>query len=191
MPMKVAATKLRTWSRTIHRELSFFFSGMVLIYAVSGLYMNHRDTINPHYTVTLTERVVEGLPSQADFTRADVDALMAELEVGERYTKHYFPREHQLKVFLKGGSSLVANVATGEVVYESLKRRPLVSPMTTLHYNPGKWWTWFADAFAVALIVITLTGILMLKGKRGLWGRGGIELVAGILLPVLLLLLCQ
>lgn len=189
--MKLSATKLRTWSRTIHRELSFFFSGMVLIYAISGLYMNHRDTINPHYTVSLTETVVEGLPAQADFERADVEALMERLNVSERYTKHYFPRTNQLKVFLKGGSSLVADVATGEVVYESLKRRPLVSPMTTLHYNPGKWWTWFADAFAVALIVITVSGVVMLKGRRGLWGRGGVELVAGILLPILLLLLCQ
>jgi hypothetical protein len=28
----------------------------------------------------------------------------------------------------------------------------------------------------------------MLKGKKGLWGRGGIELLVGMLIPVLLIL---
>ena len=77
------------------------------------------------------------------------------------------------------------------MVYESLRRRPLVSTMTTMHYNPNKWWTWFADAFAVALITITLTGLLMLKGKKGLWGRGGVELLIGIAIPMLLLFLSK
>lgn len=59
-----------------------------------------------------------------------------------------------------------------------MKRRPLISSMVQLHFNPGKWWTWFADAFAVCLIIITVSGIVMIKGPKGLWGRGGIELVA-------------
>ena len=77
------------------------------------------------------------------------------------------------------------------MIYESLERRVLLSTMTTLHYNPGRWWTWFADLFAIGLILITLTGIVMLKGRRGLWGRGGIELIAGILVPILLLFFIQ
>ena len=81
-----------------------------------------------------------------------------------------------------------ANIVTGHVVYESLARRPLISTMTTLHYNPGKWWTWFGDAFALSLVIITLTGIFMLKGKKGLFWGGGIELLVGMLIPVLLIL---
>lgn len=45
--MNSTANRLRRWSRNVHRELSFFFSGMLLIYAVSGLVMNHRDDVNP------------------------------------------------------------------------------------------------------------------------------------------------
>ena len=52
--MNSTANRLRRWSRNVHRELSFFFSGMLLIYAVSGLVMNHRDTINPNYSVGAT-----------------------------------------------------------------------------------------------------------------------------------------
>jgi hypothetical protein len=65
----------------------------------------------------------------------------------------------------------------------------LISALTKLHYNPGRWWTHFADVFAVGLIIITVTGMVMLKGPKGLWGRGGIELAAGILIPLLFLFL--
>ena len=94
-----------------------------------------------------------------------------------------------MKVFLKGGSSLVVDTQTGAAVYESLKRRPLLSDMVKLHYNPTKWWTIFSDAFAVCLILITLTGMVMLKGPKGLWGRGGILFVIGVVIPVLFLVL--
>ena len=56
--MNSTANRLRRWSRNVHRELSFFFSGMLLIYAVSGLVMNHRDTINPNYSVEQRRYVV-------------------------------------------------------------------------------------------------------------------------------------
>jgi len=35
--------------------------------------------------------------------------------------------------------------------------------------------------FAVSLIIITITGIFIIKGKEGILGRGGIELLAGSL----------
>lgn len=187
--MKFSSSEFRRWCRIIHSDISFLFAGMVLIYALSGIYMNHRDAINPHYTGSRTEVVLTDLPAQADMDKAAVIALMERVGVSERYTKHYFPKDNRLKVFLKGSSTLEADLISGTVVYESLRRRPLVSQMTTLHYNPGKWWTWFSDAFAIALIVITITGLAMLKGNRGLWGRGGVELLIGIAIPVLLFLL--
>lgn len=187
--MKWSKDKIHYWSRGIHRELSFFLSGMVLIYAISGLFMNHRNSFNPHYSVTRTEVVLSELPAKEDMNREKVLDIMDKVGVKERYLKHYFPEADQMKVFLSSNSSMVVDLSSGKAAYESLRRRHLLSAMTNLHYNPGKWWTWFSDIFAVGLIVITLTGLIMLKGKRGLWGRGGIEFAAGILLPLLLLLL--
>lgn len=187
--MKLSSNDLRRWCRLLHRDLSFIFAGMVFIYALSGIFMNHRDQINPRYTITRTEQTLSDLPAKEAFTRETVEAIMSEMAIEEAYTKHYFPKENQLKVFLKGGSLLEVDITTGNAVYESIKRRPLIGHMTNLHYNPGKWWTWFADIFAVALITITLTGLFMLKGNKGLWGRGGIELLIGIAIPILFILL--
>ncbi len=179
---------VRKWSRLIHRDLSFFFSGMVLIYAISGIVMNHRDTINPNFSITRKEyKIAEKLPDKAGMSKEKVLTLLEPLGETGNYTKFYFPKTDVMKVFLKGGSNLLVNVKTGDAVYESVTRRPLIGAMSRLHYNPGQWWTYFADIFAIALIIITLSGIIMLKGNKGIIGRGGIELIVGIMIPILFL----
>ena len=184
------AQNIRKWSRNIHRDLSYFLSGMIIIYAASGIAMNHRDTFNPNYSVEQIEyKIDHQLPAQKDFTKADVINLLTELDEEVNYTKHYFPKPNLMKVFLKGGSNLMVNVSTNQAVYEKLIHRPILSAITGLHYNPGRWWTWFADFFAIGLILITFSGIIMIKGKTGLVGRGGIELGIGMLIPLLFLFL--
>ena len=86
--MKFSSNDLRRWCRLFHRDLSFLFSGMVLIYAISGLYLNHRDTINPHYSVTRSEMVLTDLPTQADMDMAAIERIMERVGVKEQYTKH-------------------------------------------------------------------------------------------------------
>lgn len=187
--MNSTGSRLRRWSRSVHRELSFFFSGMLLIYAVSGIAMNHRDTINPNYSVEQRRYVVaEPLPDREQLTRDDVARLLEPLGEAANYTKHYFPEPGLLKVFLKGGSSLTVRLSDGAAFYEKLTRRPVLGAMTRLHYNPGRWWTWFSDSFAAGLVLIVVSGLLLLKGPKGLWGRGGVELLLGIAVPLLFLI---
>ena len=160
-------TAFRKWSRIIHRDLSFFFAGMILIYAISGIVMNHRDSINPHYTVTRTEyKITEDLSDKSKVNEKMILTLLEPLGEAGNFTKYYYPEPDLIKVFLKGGSSLVINTRTKDAVYEGVKRRPLISSMVQLHFNPGKWWTWFADAFAVCLIIITVSGIVLIKGPK-------------------------
>ena len=180
----------RKWSRIIHRDVSYLFAGLILIYALSGILMNHRRDLNPHYSVEVKEFIVTQDLSEKDrIDKALVLDILQPLEEADNYTKHYFQKDGRMKVFLKGGSSLVVDTETGAAVYEKLERRFLLSDMVKLHYNPGKWWTTFSDIFAVSLILITLTGMVMIKGKKGFWGRGGILFVIGILLPILFLIL--
>ena len=183
--------RFRKACRLLHRDLSFFFAGMVLIYALSGIFMNHRNSINPNVTISRENMVIDKklLKSKENMTSDDVKAMLAPLDETKNFTQFYFPEASTMKVFLKGGSSLVVDINSGEAVYEKVRERFTIADMVKLHFNPGRWWTWFADAFAVCLIIITLTGLFMLKGRTGLMGRGGIELVIGILIPIIFLLM--
>ena len=183
-------SKLRKWSRILHRDVSYLFAGMILIYALSGILMNHRSDLNPHYSVEVEEfEVTLDLADKEKIDKALVLDILQPLDEADNYTKHYFQKDGRMKVFLKGGSSLVVDTQTGAAVYEKLERRFLLSDMVKLHYNPGKWWTTFSDIFAVSLVLITLTGMVMVKGSKGFWGRGGILFLMGIIVPILFLLL--
>ena len=179
----------RKWSRILHRDVSYLFAGMILIYALSGILMNHRGDLNPHYSVEVKEfKVTQDLTDKEKIDKALVLDILQPLDEVGNYTKHYFQKDGRMKVFLKGGSSLVVDTQTGAAVYEKLERRFLLSDMVKLHYNPGKWWTTFSDVFAVSLILITLTGLVMVKGPKEFWGRGGILFIIGILVPILFLM---
>ena len=74
------SSSIRKWSRIIHRDLSFFFAGMVLIYAISGIVMNHRDTINPNFSITRKEyKITENLPDKTGMNKEKVLTLLQPL----------------------------------------------------------------------------------------------------------------
>lgn len=178
---------IRKWSRAVHRDLSFFFAGVIIIYAVSGICLNHKRDFNSNYSLKRYDIVLDGhFPMKAaDTDRECLLSFVSQLPEKESYTRHSATGETGVKIFFKGGSSLDIDLADGTAVYEKLRKRPVLGAFSRLHYNPSRWWTWFSDIFAVSLVLITVTGIIMLKGPKGLWGRGGIELIAGIIIPLL------
>lgn len=173
----------------LHRQLGFLFAGIVIVYSVSGIALNHRKSFNPAYSVEQREFTVPAdLHLTGDISEADIDRL---LELGAcegLYTKHYRSGQ-SLKILLKGGSSMTIDTATRDAQVELLHERPLLSSFTKLHFNPGSWWTLFSDIFAVALIIVTLTGLFIVRGRKGLWGIGGILLLIGCAVPVIFLLI--
>ncbi|MDU1904364.1 MAG: PepSY-associated TM helix domain-containing protein [Dysgonomonas sp.] len=183
------SAKFRRYCRKIHSHLSYLFVGVILVYAISGLTMNHLKDFNPQYMISVSDYKAKGkYPRKQNFTKSDVLKLLEEVDEQDNYTKHYYPNKSTMKVFLKNGSSFSMNIETGEVKYEALKKRPFFSQLSFLHYNPSGWWTVFSDIFAVCLIIICVSGLFINKGRNGLKGVGGIELIAGIMIPILFLI---
>lgn len=185
------SAKLRKYCRNVHSHLSFFFMGVILVYAISGITMNHLKDFNPQYVISVENYTAKGnYPHLHNFTKEEIIPLLEPVGEKDNYVKHFYSNSSTMKVFLKSGSSFTLNTQTGKVSYEGLKKRPVFYQLSFLHYNPGKWWTVFSDFFAVCLVLICITGLFIHKGKRGLIGIGGIELLIGILIPVLFILLC-
>lgn len=178
---------LRHWNKATHRDLGYFFFGMTLIYAISGIALNHLDDWNPNYSVTNKEYSFEKGLEKNEITKTTVMSWLGETGHEDRYKKHYFPEENKLKVFLKSGS-LVVNIQTGNGKLELLEKRPLLYEFNYLHYNPIKWWTYFSDIYCAALILLAITGLFIIRGKNGIKRRGAILTITGIIIPFLYLL---
>lgn len=185
---KPAAAKARRLSwrnlvRVVHSDLGHFAVGLTLIYALSGLAVNHIADWDPNFQNY--ERTHElGGPLAGD-DEAIAGAVLGRLDITERPSEVYRAAEDQLDVVLEN-RTIHINPVTGHVLDEGQKPRLLLRVANWLHLNRGKKaWTYIADTYAVGLIVLSISGVLMLPGKRGLLGRGGVWLVLGALIPIL------
>ena len=184
-PMKI---KWRKWNRAIHRDLGYFFAAVSVIYALSGLAINHLGDWNPNYIINTKEFKVDVEKELTPVTKEKVLQLLDKYGEKDHYKKYYLKKSGKMKIFLEGGDVLI-NMNTGEGVIEKIHRRPVFHAVNYLHYNPGRWWVWFSDAFCIALILLAVTGLFILRGKNGIKGRGAVLTIAGILIPVIYLIL--
>jgi len=175
---------LSRFLRVIHRDFSYFFTGMILIYSVTGILLNHSHELNPYYSINVKTVKVD-IPKDTSMVN---DQLLLEVfkPLGENEVRsYYYPDLSTLKVFLKNGTATV-NLTDQTALIENSLRRPILYELNLMHRNqPRAWWTWFSDLFAVALIIITITGLFLIKGKNGITRRGAVLVTAGLLLPIL------
>ncbi|OQX79829.1 MAG: hypothetical protein B6D64_04160 [Bacteroidetes bacterium 4484_276] len=183
----MAKIKWRKWNRATHRDLGYFFFFMSIIYGVSGIAINHLDDWNPNFIVTHKTIQLEN-PVSTEITKQEVIEILKAYNEEDYYKNFYFPNEYTLKIFLKGGSALI-DIETGEGTIEKTRRRPIFKEFNYLHYNPVVWWTWFSDAYALGLVLLAFSGLFILRGKNGITRRGAWITAAGIIIPIVFLLI--
>lgn len=179
----------RRLNDSLHRDVGYFLSGLIFVYCISGIALNHINDWNPDFIIQKRTVTLERA-----FTREEINAeRIAEFTalVGEAKPKvHDFPTDSQVKIYYDNASLLVDFVAkTG--TYENVHRRPLFYQTNVLHRNSLKGWKWASDVFGVLLIFITVSGWFMLKGKNGISGRGKWFIAAGIVPPVVAIIIFQ
>jgi len=165
--------------RVVHRDLGFFVVGITLVYAISGILLNHLDKKDPAFrteskTVQLSENLSEKQLSESWIADKKLPALKRVMRIDDNH----------LRLFLDGGIG-VYTVSNGSASYEKHEKRVFIYWINRLHYNKVKHWSPVADFYAGSLILLAVTGLLMMKGKRGLAGSGKWYLIIGLLIPIL------
>ena len=178
----------RKWNRILHRDIGFFFVGATIIYGLSGIALNHLHEWNPNYVVNREQVETNVSLHNSPVVKNNVLQFLDEIGQEDNFKNYYYPEPGYMKIFLRGGSSIYVNIETGRGVAEYLKRRPVFYEVNYLHYNPNAWWMWFSDIYAGALILLAITSLFMVRGKKGAWGRGGVYVVVGIILPIIFLI---
>ncbi len=168
--------------RVLHRDLGYLFFGLTVVYAVSGIALNHRNDWNPSYHITRQETPLPASGTNAPLTAAAAVQVLREAGITGAYQSHYVPAADQVRIFFQGGNATL-DLAAKTVVIESLRRRPVLHAFNTLHYNPGRGWTWVADIYSAALLIVAVTGLFLLRGHQGITRRGGVLIALGLLLP--------
>ncbi|PLX88543.1 MAG: hypothetical protein C0618_04100 [Desulfuromonas sp.] len=176
------------WSklnRALHRDIGYLCCGLTLIYAISGVAVNHVDSWNPSYRLT---RITSNIGSLTQLPRQEHVPLILE-RVGEARTlKNVFPSAPEELTLFVEGNTIKVDLVTGETVQDRYVPRRFLYELNFLHLNhPKKLWTWCADIYAVGLAVLALTGLFVLRGRLGLVGRGGVLTAIGAAIPLFFL----
>lgn len=179
--------RLRKLNNILHRDFGYFFAGTTIIYAISGLAVNHIDEWNPNFIVTHQAVEVEPLETRESVTTGWVAKVLKPLGEDDHYRSHDFPTSQKVKIYLDEGSVFI-NLTTGKGEYETVRRRPFFYQVNMLHLSPKTFWLVFSDIFCLSLVLICVTGLFVLKGKKGITGRGAWLAGAGLLVPLLFLL---
>ena len=185
-PSKRARLKWRPWLRALHRDLGYVAVGLTMIYALSGLAVNHLADWDPNFENYQREWTVSTpLPVEDDEEMARI--VSAQAGITKDPVDVYRVSEEQLEIAFDD-RTLFVTPSSGRVLEEGQEPRFFLRAANWLHLNRGKQaWTWFADGYAVALVLLATSGMFMIPGRKGLVGRGAVLVGLGIAIPLMYL----
>ncbi len=177
----------RKWNRLIHRDLGYLCAGLTVVYAVSGLAVNHVRDWNPNYKTTESSFNVGPVTAEDPRSADTVEEILRAGGLGSTYRDTFRRDENTLDIFLDEGRVTV-DLPSGEASVEFIQDRRVLQEMNQLHLNqPRGLWTYMADLYAVALLLLAITGLFVIKGKKGITGRGAWLTTVGVLIPLIFL----
>lgn len=172
----------------VHRDIGYVAVALTLAYGLSGIAVNHIDDWNPNYSYAERSVDIGALPAGS---LADQEAyVVAKLGLDPRQVRgHFQETPSELRVFLVEGQEARVDMTTGRGSLKTIAKRAVFFEVNALHLNNLKGiWTYVADIFALALMILALTGMTMMKGDRGFLGRGKYFVGAGLLIPIAFLI---
>ncbi len=179
--------KWRKWNNILHRDIGYLCFGLTLIYAVSGVAVNHVQDWNPNYSIEIINTNIGPVSYNGSISEERVTDILKRLGEAGKYKSIYFPDPKTVQIFLEG-STITVDLGSGAVRMEKVKSRFLLREMNVLHLNhPKKLWTYFADLYAVCLVVMAVTGLFVLKGKYCITARCIFLTSLGIMAPIIFL----
>jgi hypothetical protein len=170
----------RAWLRAIHRDFGYVAVGFTLIYALSGLAINHIADWDPSFTSS--EKTLAIAPITEDMPDAEAVArVTTAADLGK--PDDVYRAGDELRLTYTDGTRVTA--IGGEVTVQARSPRFFLRIANWLHYNRGKKaWTYAADVYACMLLYLAISGLFMIKGKLGLRWRGAVLVSAGIAVPL-------
>jgi len=174
----------RALLRALHRDVGYLLVGLTFVYALSGLAVNHIDDWNANYVEwDRTHPLTAEVPRDDD--QAVAKAVLDQLAIAKPPTEIYRVDEDELEI-LVDDRTLTVRFDEATIQDRGREGRFFLRLANWLHLNRGKKaWTYIADGYASLLLFLASSGMFMLKGKKGLWGRGALLVALGSAVPIL------
>lgn len=175
--------------RSLHRDIGYFFVGLIIAFAISGIAQNHRKQWKPdRYTYEFKKVSTHFHLPKESVTKDSIKAFSAANGLPD--LKQFDFRKDSSLVIAYEGADATIKLKNGEAEINLWKKKPVLAQMTFLHkFNGNNWWIGYSDIFALGMIFIAASGMFLMKGKNSFIKRGWFFAVAGIIFPLIALFL--
>jgi hypothetical protein len=178
---------MKLTARNTHRDIAYFYLGLIIAFSFSGIFLNHRQAWHPkRYKAEVRE-----------FTVTPVDKDSVSDSFIATFTKEQNIEDNLRRFTLNGNNLRISyvnhdvdvDIVTGAASIVHYKITPVLGQMTILHVDTSKWWIYYSDVFGAAMLVIAITGMFIEKGKNSFWKRGWKLALVGVIFPLIFLFL--
>jgi uncharacterized protein len=178
---------MKLTARNTHRDLAYFYLGLIIAFSFSGIFLNHRQKFSPRrYTYEVKEITVAPLAKEA-VNDAYVAAFTAQQQIDDAM-RRFQVSDNTLRIYYANHDAEI-NLETGAGKITTYKIIPLLGHMTKLHLDTSNWWIYYSDIFGVAMLTIAITGMFIERGKNSFRSRGWKLALAGLVFPLIFLFL--
>ena len=175
--------------RNLHRDIGYFYVGLIIAFAISGIAQNHRKQWKPEKYVYEFKKVTTNFHLPKESVTKDSVLAFSKLNELEDFKQFEIRKDSTLVIAYKDADATI-HLATGKGEVNIWKKRPVFAQLTFLHKNNGNlWWIWYSDIFSLSLIFIAASGMFLMKGKNSIQKRGWLLALAGLIIPILTLFL--
>jgi hypothetical protein len=175
----------RAWLRAVHRDVGYLAVGFTIIYALSGIAMNHLADWDPNFRSSEVQLQIAPISDELSDDEAIARIAAAAATAGlSGQPSEVLRAGDEVRLEYPNGSKVTA--IGGTVTVQQRDSRFFFRIANWLHATRGKAaWKYISDAYAALLLYLAISGIFMIKGKLGLRWRGTLLISAGLAAPLL------
>lgn len=180
---------MKTTTRDIHRDLGYFYVGLIMAFSISGIFLNHRQIWHPSKYKTEVKDITVPMPEDLSGINVEfVEKVNKELAINDVVRRFKVDKGRFEVSFEKHDLKVDTGTGLGELI--TYKKVPVLAQMTQLHQDTSKWWIYYSDIFGLAMFIMTITGMMMIPGGQLSFKKRGWKLaLAGLIFPLIFLFL--
>ncbi|CAD5255951.1 MULTISPECIES: PepSY-associated TM helix domain-containing protein [unclassified Imperialibacter] len=178
---------MKLTARNTHRDIAYFYIGLIIAFSFSGIFLNHRRVWHPS-RVKYTSQEITMTPVSAESINDDFIKSFSATQSIDDQLRRYSMDGNTLRVSY-ANQDVTMDVSTGNGKLEKYMTTPLLGQMTKLHVDTSDFWIYYSDIFGVAMLVIAFTGMFIVKGDKSFRKRGWKLAAIGLVFPLIFLFL--
>jgi len=179
---------MKLTARNTHRDIAYFYVGLIISFSISGIFLNHRQSWNPRRYTYASKPIAVAAPGTKERVNDEYIAQFSKEQNIDDDLRRFNVEGNTLRISY-ANHDVQLDIITGEGKIETYKTIPLLGHMTKLHLDTSKWWIYYSDVFGLGMLTIAITGMFIERGKNSFNARGWKLAVGGIIFPLIFLFL--